>query len=252
MTFKVKNMKKAVLIASILISTAIVSGGLGLQYIEKQKEEQAELVRQIELENAQNHLLEYYAKNCNSKATNFPYLAKTHLRCSQNPQIPYYENLKYEVTAFFAAKKSSESDLSGLRGITKATIMDLRNANISNVDFLSNLEEVSILILRNTSISSLDGLTALTQLNNLTAVNTKLENVNGLLKLKKAYSFDLRKNPLLDDVSGLQNMVYIEDDLFLDDREFRVKIPENSAFCLSDIQVRGPKSKNQYCEGEWE
>ena len=257
------KMKKKLIIGCTLAATVLISGIAGMQYVEKQKIEfemqqaelakEAEIARLVEIEHVKWVIYKRFIQNCTiPPRKKVETLVEMHLYCTRRFTIPYHEDHRYELRNFDATRKATDRELAGLLGVTKAHFMDLSRTNITHVDFLANLTEVNTLSLSDTSIANFDGLSNLKNVTIFWAKNTKLKNVDGMLNLKGYLAMlDLTENPLLDDVGGLKNITGVADSLRLDDRNFSVKMPENSVFCQSDVEVIGPKSKSQYCEGSW-
>ena len=121
------------------------------------------------------------------------------------------------------------TSFSGLRNLKKFNVLYVtNNSYLTNIDFLSNVTEFGQLVLQN---------------------NSNLQNLNGISNVTKIYAWwsspskgvfnfsDTRfdKNPSLTNISGLKNIMDVSKRLYLDNRNYTVKLPATAKLCSTHL-----------------
>ena len=120
------------------------------------------------------------------------------------------------------------SDFSGLSNITHMLNFALKNNSyVQNVDFLRSLKSTSYIF----AIDNLPNLKNLNGLSNYTAASYRVAYTAANGQRYDYTSLFIANNPSLTDISGLKNVTYIHSRLYLDNRNYTVKLPADSWLC---------------------
>lgn len=130
---------------------------------------------------------------------------------------------------------SSITSLENFANITKLHYMDGAAIKVQNLKGLENVQEVGYVfaVYNSATLTTLDGL-------------------NNLKIVKDALRFSSNIN--LQDISALNSVEYVENGIFLDDREYEVKLAADSYLCQNPSKLRSkpydgpPLNINNVCE----
>jgi len=146
------------------------------------------------------------------------------------------------------------TQINGLSGLVSADHLFIYNNALVNVDSLSSLTTLTgNLRAYGNQLTNVDGLSSLSFVNGAVLLyDNKLTNIDGLSSLAfVGGTLDLTTNALLTDVSGIAS-VATASSVALDARDYSVKAPANSPFCLAVgsgvALMSGYAVKAQLCE----
>ena len=150
-----------------------------------------------------------------------------HSFADENAMVNYSANLNCD------GKSISDANMPSSGLTTLAATFHLYDNNFTHVDGLSGLQSVG---------------------GQLTLMINSITNVNGLSSLQSVGgNLSLHANPSLDNLSGLSSVSSVSGYIFLDNRNYSVKIPASAPICLNNMTVVNqvgmqPITKTFYCE----